>query len=170
MKIELVHTFPCTRDVYEANINNATVLKMCEGRLPYLKSRVLVEQKADPAAKTRFWKFRCEADYNMPAAARKAIGDRLGWFEESVLDEREHVLRFKVIPDVLAGRYNVGGEQVYVEREDGQMDRLMTVDLNVNILLVGSVIERIVAERLRETYQIEGEIQNEYFRGLARKA
>ena len=95
MKIELVHTFPCTRDVYEKNINNATVLQRCEGRLPYLKSRVLVEQKDDPAANKRFWRFRCEADYKMPAAARKAIGDRLAWFEESVLDEKEHVLRFK---------------------------------------------------------------------------
>lgn len=167
MKIELFHTFPCTRDVYEKNINNATVLSLCEGRLPYLKSRVVLEHKPGPGPNQRSWRFRCEADYKLPAAAQKVLGERLGWFEESTLDENEHVLRFKVIPDVLAGRYRCEGEQVYVERDDGQMDRLMTVEIVIAIPIVGGIVERTVADRLKETYAVEFEIQTGYFRGLA---
>jgi len=85
------------------------------------------------------------------------------------MDDREHVLRFTVTPDVLAGRYRCEGEQVYVERDDGQMDRLMTVDVSIGIPLVGGLVERTIAERLKETYAVEYQIQTEYFRGLATK-
>jgi hypothetical protein len=167
MKIELCHTFPCTRAVYEQKINNAKVLEMCDGRLPYLKSRKIVETKEDAAKGTKFWRFRCEADYKMSEAARKVIGDKLGWFEESTFDAKEHRIDFKVTPDVLAGRYRSEGEQLFIERDDGQMDRVMTVEITISIPIVGGMVEKTIAERLKETYAVEYEIQTEYFKGLA---
>jgi hypothetical protein len=171
VKIELVHSFDVARSVYEANINNPEILKMCEGRLAYLKSRDLVESREGPGPNQHFWRFRCEADYKMPAAAQKVIGDKLGWFEESVFDRSEHVIRFQVLPpDRLKGRYKCGGDQVFVERGDGGMDRIMTVEMTVGIPIVGRMVEKHILERLEETYVGEMEIQKEFFARVGKKA
>src|SRR5947209_8658177 len=100
MKIELRHTFPCSRAIYEQKINNAKILELTDGKLPYLKSRKLVEEKEGPGPGQRTWRFRCEADYKMPEAAKKVIGDKLGWFEESTFDPKTHSIKFSVTPDV----------------------------------------------------------------------
>jgi hypothetical protein len=166
MKIELDHSFPCSRAVYEEKINSAKILEMCEGRLPYLKSRKLMETKEGPGPGQKTWRFRCEADYKMPAAAQKVIGERLGWFEDSTFDPKEHSIKFSVTPDVLSGRYRCNGEQIFVEREDGGMDRLMTVDIQIDVPIVGRIVEKTIAERLKETYAIEFQIQTEFFKSL----
>src|SRR5262245_4639804 len=134
MKIEMVHSFEVSRDVYEKNINHPTLLEMCKGRLPYMKSRELV-QVTDPTPDQRKWRFRVESDYDLPAAARKVIGDKLGWFEESVFDRKEHLVKFQVIPDVFKDRYRCGGEQLFVDTGPASFDRVMTVDMHVGILL-----------------------------------
>lgn len=168
MKIELVHSFDVSRATYEKNINHPELLRRCEGRLPYLRSRTLVEGREGPGPDQYFWRFRCEADYALPEAAKRVIGDRLGWFEDTVFDRREHACRFKIVSDVLQKRYRCQGEQLFVERSDGGLDRLMTVDLTVDILLVGRTVERHIAEKLRETYSVEHEIQRGFFADLAR--
>src|SRR5205807_2465081 len=123
-------------ELYENNINNPELLAMCQGRLPYLKSRELSESRKGPGPDQHFWRFRCEADYAMPEAARKVIGDRLGWFEESVFDRKEHTVRFKVLPDFFKGRYRCEGEQLFVETGPDTFDRVMSIELEVGILLV----------------------------------
>jgi hypothetical protein len=170
MRLELVHSFACSRADYEQKINCAKILEMTDGKLPYLKSRKLVEDKEGPGPNQHSWRFRCEADYKMPEAARKVLGDRLGWFEDSTFDRGEHTIKFSTTPDVLAGRYRCDGQQLFVERDDGGMDRIMTLELTIAIPLVGGMIEKTIAERLKETYAIEYEIQTEFFRSLAPKS
>jgi hypothetical protein len=162
MKLELVHSFAVSRDVYEKNINNPVLLKMCEGRLPYVKSRELVEV-TDPTPDQRKWRFRVEADYKLPEAAKKVIGEKLGWFEESVFDRREHLVRFQVLPDVFKERYTCGGEQLFVDTSAETFDRVMTVEIHVGIMIVGRVVESHILDRLKETYAVEYEIQKEFF-------
>ena len=166
MKLDMVHSFACSRDTYETNINNPELLQMCEGRLPYLKSRVLAESKEGPGPDEHYWKFRVEADYKMPEAAKKMIGERLGWFEESVFDRKQHLVRFKVLPDFFKGRYSCEGEQLFVETGADTFDRVMTVELEVGVLLVGRMVEKHILERLKETYAVEHEIQKEFFAKL----
>jgi hypothetical protein len=165
MKLELVHSFDVSVDFYEKNINHPMLLKMCEGRLPYLKSRTLVET-TDPTPNTRKWRFRVEADYKLPEAAKKVIGEKLGWFEESVLHKAEHKIDFQVIPDVFRDRYKCGGDQIFVDTGPNTMDRVMTVEMSVGILIVGRVVEGHILDRLKETYAIEYEIQKEFFAKL----
>lgn len=165
MKMELVHSFDVSRDTYEKNINNPILLKMCEGRLPYLKSRELVAT-TDPTPDKRKWRFRVEADYKMPEAAKKVIGEKLGWFEESTFDRKEHKIDFEVLPDFFKGRYSCRGEQLFVETGPATFDRVMTVNLEVGILIVGRMVESHILERLKETYAIEYEIQKEFFSKL----
>ena len=165
MKMELVHTFPVSRDTYEQNINNPVLLKMCEGRLPYLKSRELV-QVIDLSPEKRKWRFRVEADYKMPEAAKRVIGDKLGWFEESTFDRKEHRIDFEVLPDFFKGRYRCGGEQLFVDTGPASFDRVMTVEIEVGILLVGRMVESHILDRLKETYAVEYEVQKEFFSKL----
>jgi Protein of unknown function (DUF2505) len=166
MKLDMVHSFACSREDYEKNINHPELLKMCDGRLPYLKSRVLVESKEGPGPDQLFFRFRCEADYKMPEAARKILGENFGWFEESVFDRKQHAIRFKVIPDLFKGRYRCEGDQNFVERDDGGCDRLMTIDLEVGIPIVGRLVEKHILERLKETYEVELAIQGEFYSKL----
>jgi hypothetical protein len=165
VKLELVHSFDVSRDTYEKNINHPMILQMCEGKLPYLKSRALVET-IDLDPNRRKWRFRCEADYKMPEAAKKVIGEKLGWFEESVFDRKDHKIDFEVLPDFFKGRYKCGGDQLFVETGPATFDRVMTVNLEVGILLVGKMVEGHILERLKETYAIEYEIQKQFFAKL----
>jgi hypothetical protein len=167
MKLEMVHSFPVTRALYESKINCAEILEMCNGKLPYLKSRALVESKDGPGPDDHTWRFRCEADYKLPEAAKKVLGDRLGWFEESVFDRKQHKIRFWVEPDFFKGRYRCEGEQLFVETDEG-FDRVMTVELEVGVLLVGRIVEKHILERLKETYAVEYEIQKSFFAKLPR--
>lgn len=162
MKIELVHSFAVSREVYEKNINHPVLLKMCEGRLPYLKSREMVEV-TDLSPDQRKWRFKCIADYKMPDAAKRVIGDKLEWFEESVFDKKEHLVKFQVLPDFFKGRYRCGGDQLFVDTGPETFDRVMTVEIEVGILLVGRMVEGHILERLKETYAVEYEIQKEFF-------
>jgi hypothetical protein len=164
MKLEMVHSFDVSRALYESRINCPEILEMCQGRLPYLKSRHLVESKEGPGPDKHSWRFRCEADYKLPEAAKKVIGDRIGWFEESVFDRKEHMVRFKVLPDFFKGRYRCEGEQLFVETGAETFDRVMTVELDVGILLVGRLVEKHILERLKETYAVEYEMQKEFYR------
>jgi hypothetical protein len=165
MKIEMVHSFATSRDTYEKNINHPALLKMCEGRLPYLKSREIVEV-TDPTPDQRKWRFKCVADYDLPAAARKVIGDKIEWFEESVFDRKEHKVDFKVLPAFFSGHYRCGGDQLFVDTGPDTFDRVMTVEIEVGILLVGRMVEAHILERLKETYAVEYEIQKEFFSKL----
>jgi hypothetical protein len=164
MKMEMVHSFEVSRAFYEARINDPVLLGMCQGRLPYLKSRDLVESKEGPGPDQHSWRFRCEADYKLPEAAKKVIGDRIGWFEESVFDRKEHWVRFKVLPDFFKGRYRCEGDQQFVETGPESFDRIMTVEIEVGVLLVGRMVEKHILERLKETYTVEQEIQKEFLK------
>ncbi len=165
MKLEMVHSFDCSRETYEKNINHPVLLKMCEGRLPYVKSRTLVEV-TDPTPDQRKWRFRVEADYKMPEAAKKVIGEKLGWFEESLFDRKEHLVKFEVLPDVFKDRYKCGGEQLFVDTSEKTFDRVMTVDMSVSILFVSRMVETHILEKLKETYAVEYEVQKEFFAKL----
>jgi len=166
MKLEMVHSFDVSREFYEININNPILLEMCQGKLPYLKSRDMVESRDGPGPEQHSWRFRCEADYKLPEAAKKAIGSRLGWFEETLFDKKEHTIRFKVVPDFFKGRYRCEGEQLFVETGPETFDRVMTIELDVGILLVGRLVEKHILDRLKETYTVEQGIQKEFFKKL----
>ncbi len=164
MKMEMVHSFEVSRALYEARINDPVLLGMCQGKLPYLKSRDMVESKEGPGPDQHSWRFRCEADYKLPEAAKKVIGDRIGWFEESVFDRKEHSVRFKVLPDFFKGRYRCEGDQLFVETGPDSFDRVMTIEIEVGVLLVGRMVEKHILERLKETYAVEHEIQKEFLK------
>ncbi len=73
-----------------------------------------------------------------------------------------------IVPDVLAGRYRCEGEQIFADLDPNSFDRIMTVDVTIDILLVGRTVEKHICEKLQETYKVEYEIQKESFAKLAK--
>lgn len=88
----------------------------------------------------------------IPAAAKKVLKpEMLEWIEESVWDPSTEKFEWKILPNVMKDKIFASGELFY-EAAGEKTRRVVTGRIEIKIPLAGKVIEKVLVDQLKESY------------------
>lgn len=88
----------------------------------------------------------------IPAVAKKAIGDSTGFTEEGRFDAKSQRWTFTVIPATAADKVKTTGEMWCEPRGEGRIERVTRIDTKVKIFGIGGVVESFIEKTTRTLY------------------
>ena len=153
---EIVHDFPYPLDLFERHLNAPLLLEMSRG-LPHLDERKLLDHWESDDGKKAGWKFEVWARGDVPKPARKVIGDKLGWVEETEYDYQTHSMVFSTKPFMFTDKVTCGGTYTLFPTDQG-CRREIVGDIEVRIRIAGKIAEKLIVKNLNETYDAEFEV------------
>jgi hypothetical protein len=137
-----------------------------EGHLKFNNYRVLqLERGSDGSVHRR---VECAPPIELPAVAKKAIGDSTSYVEDGRFDPKSRRFSVEVTP-------RVGGDKIKTHvtmwaeaRGDKRIERIVEVDNSVNIFGIGKILEAFVEKQMRATYDEAAAFTNRWIaeRGL----
>jgi hypothetical protein len=101
---------------------------------------------------------------DLPAAVKKAIGDRLAYTEEGTFDKKTKRYSFKVTPSTMADKTKVSGELWTENIGNKKIRRMCRISVEVKVFVVGSMIEDRILADLRSSYDDSTTFTNQYIR------
>jgi len=117
----------------------------------------------EPTRRTK--KVRVEpALGNLPAAAKKVIGEKLAYTEEGALDKATGRYTFTVTPSVLEGKVKTGGELRCEKLGPNKIARVVQIHVEAKLPLIGGIIEEKIIGDLRRSYETAGEFTREWLK------
>ena len=150
MKIDVAHTFKnITLEKYVAlffdDAFNEAMKPVAD-----LKERVTLEKKEVDGKIVR--KVRVVPTRNFPGPVKKIMGDgELSYIEDNSFDPKTHVLDWNSKVSVLTDKIKMSGK-IYFKEVPGGVERRVTGDAVVSVFGVGGMIEKVVVDNIRETY------------------
>ena len=152
MRYSIKHTFNCDLDTFWDKLffDDAYNSALFEGHLKFSPYRVLELTRAPDGSVRR--RVECAPPIELPAVAKKAIGDSTSYVEDGRYDPKTRRFSVEVQP-------KVGGDKIktkvvlYAEpRGEKRIERIVDVDNSVNIFGVGKIVEAFVEKQMRSTY------------------
>jgi len=153
---EIIHEFPYPMDLFERYINDPRLLEMARG-LPHLDERKLLDHWTSEDGRTAGWKFEVWAVSDVPRAARKVMGDKAGWIEQTEYDFDQHRMTFSTKPFIFPDKVTCTGTYALLPSAGG-FRREIIGDLEVRVRLAGKLAEKFIVKNLKETYEAEFQI------------
>ncbi len=148
MDFRITHRFPCAPDAWWRASKHpdfeAAVARASEVDITPLSSETLNGVRRS--------RSRVVPRKELPALAQKALGSsRFTYVQETEERDGELLLRWKVLPDVMADKIACGGT-LRVVAAPGGCERVIEGQVNVKVMLVGGTIEKAVVEQLQQGY------------------
>lgn len=153
MSYTLRHTFDVDASAFwkmffDTEYNRA----LFEGHLKFNVYKVLsFEEKPDGSIQRR---VECAPPIEVPAVAKKVIGDNTSYIEEGRFDPRTSKFHVTVIP-------KMGGDKIkssltlWIEpRGPKKVERLAEIDTRVSVFGAGKIIEAFIEKQTRATYDV----------------
>lgn|GEM_PF-5207223 len=159
-----MHTFPEV-DVEEfENLLETEEFNRQLEKLPNVSKRTLVEEK-DLGGGKRHTVVRYEARA-VPEQVKKWLGDEsIGWTEEMDFNRNTHFHKFRIIPTRMKDRVNCEGSyKIEPLSPDGGARRIVTLNVKVKMLGLGSIAERAAKPFLDANAREEERLAKEYIR------
>jgi hypothetical protein len=123
----------------------------------------VLEDRTDPNG-VRHRRVDCVPKVELPAAARKVIGDNLGFVEVGRYDPAVKRYYVQVLP-------KTGGDKIKTTTEiwteplgDKRIERIVSVDSSVKIFGIGTLIEGFIEQQTRDSYARGAEYTNRFIR------
>lgn len=152
MRFTIRHTFDIDEDTFWGKLffDPAYNEALFQDYLKFNVYRVLELDHRDDGTVIR--RTECAPPVEVPAAARKVIGDTTSYVEEGRFDPKTKRFTVQVLP-------KVGGDKIktqvtmWVEpRGDKKIERIAEVDNSVKVFGVGKLIEGFIEKQTRGTY------------------
>lgn len=89
---------------------------------------------------------------DLPSAVKSLIGDGLNYREEGVFDKRTRRYKLRVVPNVMADKLSVQGENWVDAISQSQCSRVFQAQVVVKVFGVGSIIEKKIIADLQMSY------------------
>ena len=112
---------------------------------------------SDGSRRARIWPVT-----NVPKTLSNLIGGEISFVEDGVYDEAAGHYDFHIIPSRLSERIDVRGRVETAPLADRTCQRTVTLDIEVRMFGVGSVMEAFLAKSTREQYGKNAAFINEY--------
>lgn len=147
MKLSVRHTFDCTPETYwkkvffDRGYNEALYLH----ELRFLSYEILELRELPDRVERR---VRVTPPQKAPELIRKLLSGTVSYEEVGTWTAADATYRFHTIPSVMADKIQITGSVRAEASEPGKMVRVVDMDVRVNILLVGSKIEKFLAEEI----------------------
>ena len=130
--------------------------------LGFTTYRVL-EERTDPDG-TRHRRVECAPKVELPAAARKIFGDKLGYIEVGRFDPVARRYYVEAIPNVSADKVKTSTEIWLEPVGDKRVERIVNVDNSVKMFGLGTLLEGFVEQQTRDSYSRGAEFTNRWIR------
>lgn len=162
-EINFDHTFACSVDTFwdriffDPEFNRA----MFKDYLGFPDWNATVKEDT-PQVRKQTVTVRPPVGTDIPAPVKRAIGDNFGYKEHGTFDKEKKRYSVQVEPNVAADKANVKGE-IWVERiDDNKCRRLAKFTIDVKIMMVGKVIEDIIAKNMSQSFDKGADFTNEW--------
>ncbi|MDA0712382.1 MAG: DUF2505 family protein [bacterium] len=161
-KFELVHEFPSVSiELFEKHLNHPQLNQML-AKMPAFRSRDLVEKKELKNGEI-IWKFKVVAGGDIPSSVKKVISpDMFTWWENTHFKPDEHCIHFHIEPLTGASKFEGKGQWKLIKQKKGTK-RIIEGEMNVKIPFVGKIVESFLIKELKRNYEVEPEIQKEFY-------
>jgi hypothetical protein len=101
---------------------------------------------------------------NMPAAVKKAVGDRFSYVEEGRFDKKTRRYTFKIVPSAMRDKARTFGELYCEKLGDKRLVRVAHVTVEVKVFMVGGLVEEKILGDVRHSYEAAAQFTREYLR------
>ena len=162
MRYTIRHTFNTDADTFWGKIffdpdyNETLFLK----HLGFTSYKLLeLDKQADGSIKRR---VECTPKVEIPAAVKKVIGDTASYVETGRFDPKTKRFSVEVQPRVAADRIKTKVSMWVEPRGDKQVERVVEVDSTVKVFGVGGVIEKLIENATRTSYDQAAAFTNQW--------
>lgn len=100
----------------------------------------------------------------IPAVAKKVIGDSTGFTEDGRFDVKTQRWTFTVTPATAADKVQTKGEMWCESRGEGRIERITRIDTKVKIFGIGGVVEAFIEKTTRTLYGQAAEFTRAWIR------
>ncbi len=160
------HEFPkISLEKFEAHLNDPTLNRMLEKGLAFEERKML--EKNDAKNGDIIWTFRVKKKGTLPAAVKKILqGDAFSWQEISRYVPSEHCVHWEIIPEVKTLKFH--GQGTWKLSKSGKgCKRVIEGKISVDVPLLGKVVESFIVSELKNSYEIEPEIQEKFYASVS---
>jgi Protein of unknown function (DUF2505) len=102
----------------------------------------------------------------MPAAVKKAVGDRFSYIEEGRFDKKTRRYSFRILPSAMRDKAKTFGELFCEKLGDKKVVRVAHVTVEVKVFMVGGLVEEKILGDVRHSYEAAARFTREYLREL----
>ena len=88
----------------------------------------------------------------LPDPIKKLVGNNLGYTEKGRYDKKTGRYRFTIIPNTLPEKVDISGEIHLEVPAEGQVDRVLELDVNCKVFGVGKLVEKRIIEDTKKSY------------------
>jgi hypothetical protein len=88
---------------------------------------------------------------DLPGPVAKVVGD-VSWIEEGTWTRATDRYAFRTITASLPDKTRIAGELWCEPRGEGRVERIARIDVEVKVMIVGSIIEKVIADDIRRSY------------------
>lgn len=168
MRFTIRHTFATDADTFwnQVFFDEAYNKELFEGFLHFPLYKILqLDKQADGTILRR---IEAAPPVEIPAVARKVIGDSTSYIEEGRFDPNTKTFRVNVTPKVGGDRIKTTIAIRCEPRGDKRVERIADVDNQVKVFGVGKVIEAFIEKQTRDSYDASAEFTHRWIseRGL----
>ena len=162
MRYTIRHTFNTDADTFWGKIffdpdyNETLFLK----HLGFTSYKLLELDKQPDGSVTR--RVECTPKVEIPAAVKKVIGDTASYVETGRFDPKTKRFSVEVQPRVAADRIKTKVSMWVEPRGDKQVERVVEVDSTVKVFGVGGVIEKLIENATRTSYDQAAAFTNQW--------
>lgn len=159
---KLEHEFPkISLERFEKYLNHPKLNEILS-KMPGFRSRDLIEEKQHDSGEIE-WRFQVVAGGNVPPAVQKIISpDMFTWIESSRFVPKEHCIYWEIIPTLARGKFEGKGSWQLSKKGKGTK-RIIEGEVAVKIPFVGKVVESFIVSELKKSYEIEPQLQQQFF-------
>lgn len=167
-KFSLEHSFPSIPvPLFEKYLNDPKLNDKLAG-MPAFRSRTMEERQDLPSGEI-IWRFKVVAGGNLPLAIQKILSEEMfAWWEESHFYPEEHCIRWEISP--FFKQVSFSGTGVWrLEKEGKGTRRVIEGEITVKAPFVGKLVENYLISELKRNYEVEPQIQSEFYASVAKK-
>ena len=162
MRYTIRHTFNTDADTFWGKIffdpdyNETLFLK----HLGFSQYKLLSLDKQPDGAVTR--RVECAPKAEIPVAVKKVIGDSASYTETGHFDPKTGRFSVEVQPRMAADRIKTRVTMWVEPRGDKKIERVVEVDTTVKVFGVGGMIEKLIEQQTRASYDAAATFTNQW--------
>jgi Protein of unknown function (DUF2505) len=143
------HSMACDVDTYWRCVFDAEYNQRLYASMNFRECTVLDQKETDTTITRRVRLNPPPAD--LPGPVAKVVGD-LSWVEEGTFDKATKRYRFKITTAALPEKTHISGEVWTEKTGEKTCDRVAKMSVEVKVMLIGSIIEKRIAEDTQKSY------------------
>lgn len=167
MKYEARFELDFPPEVISQYMVDPLALKYVVDHHPEIAKLEVLEDRTE--GEMRYVKVRYQVNVPVPAAIKKVLkADPNSFVIDMKVNNTEHFAEFKVIPDIMADKFE-GSGKVYYRREGERWTQYMEGEITVKFFGVGGMMEKFAVNKAKESFGQEVKLRNDYLLALLGK-